>query len=153
MKRGLIAEAFEKAGIVSCKIQAGDLWTVHDDIITFPEDRLPTAKKTPHEHRTVAILSCKEDCEDPTHLNVLITPLSTKTDIKHKTDFLLKKGISGLRENSYVRLGLIQPVLKMDLIEPKIGTLEKDTWDSIITVLLANVGAIPRPINTNTATE
>lgn len=141
-----MARVLKRAGVTAKDIEPGDIWIVPDELVVFPEDRLPDAKKKKHKHRTVVVLSCKEDCQSIRPLTILIAPLSTKKKLKARTDFLLEKDNGNLREDSFARLGLVQPVLKTDLQrQAKIGQLNKEIFDKMIAVLLANIGVIERP--------
>ncbi len=141
--KNAIEHALENAGIPGKLIKRGDIWTIPDRIITFPTDRLPKSKRTTHDKRPVLILSCDEDLAKVRPLTALISPLSTVKD-KSATDFMLSAGTANLKEDSVVRLGLIQPILKIDLKE-KIGDLQLPVLDQIMTVLLCNLGILQRP--------
>ena len=139
-------EAFTDVGIVPPqKIKWGGIYPVPDNLIIFPEDRLPGARKTPHERRYVLVLQTQEDCDDISRLSVLIAPLGTKKRAKATTEYELP---SGMRFPSLVKLGMVQPVLKVDLTPFRPETiLDKETMKSILTVLLANVGGVERPVS------
>ncbi len=143
-----IRHAFGKAGIVRPgAIRWGGIYAMRDDLIVFPEDRLPGARKTPHEYRSILVLQCQTDCDDPNLRTVLIAPLSTKKRIRERFDHELAAGTGNLRSDTLVKLAMVQPVLKVDL-EPfrMVGDLPMETMRDIITVLLANVGGILRPV-------
>jgi len=99
---------------------------------------------TKHKFRSVVILSAEEDCQDPTHITLLVAPLSTKTKIKKRTDFLIKKEQGKLKEDSVVRLGIIFPILKVDLIKRE-SSLPIEIFEKLQAVLLANLGIMSRP--------
>lgn len=73
---------------------------------------------------------------------VLGMPISTKVEYKRETDFLLSKSLSGLKFDSVVIVGLIQPILKSDL-QKKAGKIDKFTLEKIQRLLLINLGIIP----------
>lgn len=141
--KNAIEKALEDAGIFGEIIKRGDIWIISDSIVTFPTDRLPKSKRTTHEKRPVLVLSCDEDLAKVRPLTALISPVSTVKD-KAATDFMLPAGTAGLKEDSMVRLGLIQPILKIDLKE-RIGNVEPTILDQIMTVLLCNLGVLQRP--------
>ncbi len=130
--------------MTSKEIHQGEVWRIPDALIVFPEDRLPKPKRTRHKFRSVVILSAEEDCQDPTHITLLVAPLSTKIKIKKKTDFLIKKEEGKLKEDSAVRLGLIFPILKAELIKRE-SFLPIKILEKLQTVLLANFGILSRP--------
>lgn len=141
--KSAIEKALEDAGISGETIKRGDIWIISDSIITFPTERLPRSKRTHHEKRPVLVLSCDEDLAKVRPLTALISPVSTVKD-KAVTDYMLPAGTAGLKEDSMIRLGLIQPILKIDLKE-RIGNLEPSILDQIMTVLLCNIGVLQRP--------
>jgi len=137
-----LARALEDAGISGRVIKRGDIWTIADDLITFPEARLPKGKRKKHDERPVLILSSDEDLNNIRPLTALISPLSTVMQ-KAVTDFIIRAGTGGLSQDSVVRLGLIQPILKVDL-KLRIGNIGPDTLDQVTTVLLSNLGVVSR---------
>jgi len=100
---------FDRVGISGKKIHPGEIWTVANENIVFPETRLPGFKETEHETRPVIILSCQEDCNNPLNVIVLICPLTTRTDIVSPTDCLLSRIEGSVEKESLAHLGLIQP--------------------------------------------
>jgi hypothetical protein len=138
-----LKDAFTDVGIVPPqKIKWGGIYPVPDNLINFPEDRLPGARKTPHERRYVLVLQTQEDCDDISRLSVLIAPLGTKKRAKATTEYELP---SGMRFPSLVKLALVQPILKKDLDPFRAEiVLPKDIMKDILTVLLANVGGVER---------
>jgi hypothetical protein len=140
-----LKDAFSDAGIVPPqKIKWGGIYPIPDSLIVFPEDRLQGARKTSHINRYVLVLQCQEDCDDSVRRSILIAPLSRKKQAKDVTDYELP---SGLKFPSLVRLGLVQPVLKIDLAPFRPETiLNKDIMKDIATVLAANVGGIERHV-------
>lgn len=140
--KNVIDRALEDAGIPREIIKRGDVWLITDSIITFPTDRLPRSKRTTHDKRPVLVLSCDDDLANIRPLTAIISPFSTIKD-KAVTDFMLHAGTAGLKEDSIVRLGLVQPILKTDLKE-KIGNVDSAILDQIITVLLCNLGVLQR---------
>ena len=140
--KGQIEKALHDAGITEKVIKRGDVWVISDELIIFPEERLPKGKRTKHNERPALILSCEEDLTSIRPLTAIISPLST-VKIKAVTDFILSAGTGGLLEDSVARLGLIQPILKIDL-NRKLGTIGSDILDQIMTVVLCNLGVLQR---------
>ncbi len=103
-----------KAGLLTQKIQQFDVFSVPDDLIDFPEQKLGQ-KRQKHEKRFVIVLQNDKDNGDPSIRIITVAPLSTKLE-HHRLDYrLYKKNHSFLREDSYIRIRHIQPVLKIDL--------------------------------------
>ncbi len=111
---GALADQLKQAGITSKQIQQFDVFSVPDDVINFPEERLGKTR-TKHPMRLVIILQNDQDNNDPTIKIATIAPLSTSKDY-HRLDYLLKKlDHPFLRDDSYIRVRHIQPILKNDL--------------------------------------
>lgn len=89
------------------------------------------------------MLSCEEDCRDPQAITAIICPLTTRTDIVHQSDCFLSPVEGSVKEESLAHLGFMQPILKVELIEKK-GQLTKEQFDLVRTVMLMNLGFIPR---------
>ena len=138
-----IEDVFKKSGISSAEIHQGEVWRIPDNLLSFPEDRLPKPKRTKHIFRSVVILSAEEDCQDPTHITLLVAPLSTKTKIKKRTDFLIKKEEGKLKADSVVRLGVIFAILKVELIKREC-LLSAKIFEKVQAVLLTNLGIVHR---------
>lgn len=139
--------AFTNAGIVQPgSIKRGGVYMVRDELVVFPEDRLPGAKRTRHEHRYVLVLQCQEDCDAPDIPTVLVAPLSTRKRVKSRFDYELSHGTANLREDDYVKLALVQPMLKTELVK-RVGIVDLAKMHDVVTVLLANIGGIRRPID------
>lgn len=112
--KGSFADQLRAAGISSKQIQQFDVFSIDDTVITFPEERLNQTRRA-HEKRFVIILQNNKDNTDPTIKIVTIAPLSTRSQ-HHRLDFLLKKQDNQfLRDDSYIRIRHIQPILKTDL--------------------------------------
>ena len=141
-----IKNAFSRLGITGRKIQRGEIYLIADDLIVLPETRLPSKpRREPHESRPVLILQTNSDNDDPLYPIILVAPLSHRIDLQDQRDFKLSAGQAGLEHDSIVQLGLIQPVLKIDLQEEALGKVDDITMDDIDAVLAANLGLIERP--------
>ena len=140
---GSFADAFRRAGVSAVGLIHGSVCLIKDELIAFPEERLPKAKRTKHPIRTVLVLSCDEDCKDPFRHSVLVAPISSSIN-KARTDFPVGAGARGLARNSFVRLGHIQPALKVD-IKATLGMLDDEMMAQIHAVIMANLGIISRP--------
>ncbi len=141
MNSELFKDALKKAGIVSKKINPGDLWLVSDELISYPKERLPGRKRTSHESRIVVVLTGKEYCQRPDLVCILVAPLSSQTETRSTSDFFIKKGVGGLDKDSIVCLDAINPLLKIDL-KHRVGTLNVRTLDQLRTTLLVNLGIL-----------
>ncbi len=141
-----IKNALRRHGITGRRIQRGEIYWIADDLIVLPETRLPSKPgREPHESRPVLVLQTNFDNDDPLYPIILVAPLSRRVDLQDQRDFKLLAGQAGLEHDSIVQLGLIQPVLKIDLQGEALGKVDDITMDDIDAVLAANLGLIERP--------
>jgi len=142
----LLRDAFERIGITGKHIERGEIYLVPDELIEFPEERIPSRpSRTIHEQRPVLILQTNADNAEPLYPIVLIAPLSHRVDLQDKRDYKLKAGQGGLKQDSLVHLGLVQPILKTELQGDAIGKLDTLAINDIDAILAANLGLIERP--------
>ncbi len=90
------------------------------------------------------ILQTNVDNAEPLYLIVLVAPLSHRVDLKGEQDYWLKAGQGGLKQDSIVHLGLVQPILKTELQGDAIGKLDTLAMNDIDAILAANLGLIER---------
>ncbi len=127
---GSLKDQFLKAGLTTQEIQQFDVFTIPDDLIAFPEQRL-NQKRQKHEKRFVIVLQNDKDNKDPIIRIVLVAPLSTKKE-HHRLDYpLYKKNHLFLPQESYIRIRHIQPILKIDL-KTKWGNISQEEIRSAI---------------------
>jgi mRNA-degrading endonuclease toxin of MazEF toxin-antitoxin module len=112
---GTLADALKSAGHTKIQPSQYDIFSVSDDAIDFPEERLGQGR-TRHENRLVIILQNNKDNHDPTIKICTIAPLSTRKHF-YRFDYLLKKlpNHTFLKSDSFIRIGHVQPILKKDL--------------------------------------
>lgn len=139
-------DAFKRAGITGKKIKRGEIYLFSDKWIVLPKTRIPSQPpRIEHPERLVLILQSDSDNDDVSYPIILIAPLSHRTDLKDDKDYELHKGDGGIWMDSLVQLGLIQPVLKIELIGNPIGELDTVTMNEINAIIAANLGLIERP--------
>lgn len=142
----MLQDAFEHVGITGKHIERSEIYWVPDELIHLPEERIPSRpSRTMHEQRPVLILQPDVDNAEPLYPIVIVAPLSRRVDLKGKQDYKLKAGQGGLKQDSIVHLGLVQPILKTDLQGEAIGKLDALAMNDIDAVLAANLGLIERP--------
>jgi mRNA-degrading endonuclease toxin of MazEF toxin-antitoxin module len=121
---GTLAEQLKALGVTSKSIQQFDVYSIPDEAITFPEERLTQTRKK-HEKRLVIVLQNNSDNDDPLIKIVTIAPLSTNPQ-HHRLDYLLKKSNHQFLPNdSYIRTRHIQPILKKELT-PRWGNVSQN---------------------------
>lgn len=142
----MLRDALKHVGITGKHIERGEIYLVPDELIGFPKDRIPSQPtRTIHEQRPVLILQTDADNAEPLYLIVLVAPLSHRIDLKGEQDYKLKTGQGGLKQDSLVHLGLVQPILKTELQGDAIGKLDTLAMNDIDAILAANLGLIERP--------
>ena len=111
---GNLADQLKTAGFSRKGIHQFDVFSINDKIVVFPEERLKQSRTT-HPRRPVIVLQNDRDNNDPLIKIVTIAPLSTGKEF-HRYDYLLtRKENTFLRDDSYIRIRHIQPILKIDL--------------------------------------
>ena len=124
-------------------VDCGAIYYVPDEIIQIPSERMPSSgERNLHEGRPFLVVQGQSFCADLDSPTVLGMPLSSKVEYKRETDFLLLKSLSGLKFDSVVIVGLLQPILKSDL-QKKAGKIDKFSLEKIQRLLLINLGIIP----------
>lgn len=138
--------AFRQVGVTGRRFERGQVYLIKDEVVAFPEERLPARQERQrHESRPVLILQSDADNDDPLYPSVLVAPISHRVELQDHRDFRLQANQAGLEFDSIVHLGLVQPVLKVDLESNPLGKIDPLTMDSIDAVLAANLGLIERP--------
>lgn len=135
-----IRDAFTKAGVKVRAVRPGEIYLVKDERVHIPETRLPGKKREKHEWRPVLIIQCKEDAQDRFCVTTIIAPFSHRVDLKRAQDLELPRAETGLDYDSILRLGLIQPILKVELSDKPEGRLSKERMEEVLTLLARNVG-------------
>ncbi len=108
----------------------GQIWTVPDELIAIPDaDRI--GDRSPHEARSVLIVSNNRGNTNPLNPIVTVVPLSHRIDCMGPGDVQLYRGRDNLKFDSIARIRLIQPVLKADLIR-HIATISDDGKEEIL---------------------
>lgn len=102
----------------------GEIFKIKDDLIYFPEALF--AKRTYHGSRLVVITQHCRSNSNPNVWTVNVAPLSTKIEYKRDTDLEINPEEGNyIDKTSLIRLGLSQPVLKVDLEGP-VGRLTRE---------------------------
>lgn len=123
MNRSLAGQ-LKGVGITSKSISQFDVFSIPDERINFPEERLGQQRRK-HEARLVVILQNNKDNNDPIIPVILIAPLSTGRRY-HRLDYLLAKSDHAfLKSDSHIRLRYMQPILKVDL-KAKLGNISQN---------------------------
>lgn len=109
-----LGDQLKQKGLALQQINKFDIFTLKDEVIVFPEERLGQTR-TKHKNRPVIILQNDKDNNNSKIRICTIAPLSTNPQF-YRFDYLLKKSIcTFLPDDSYIRIGHVQPILKTDL--------------------------------------
>lgn len=112
--------------IIACddrEFQFGEIYLIKDDLIYFPESLF--VGRTFHEVRPVVITYHSSTNRNKHIWTINIAPISSQVDFRRDTDLPIDP-VPGnhIDRKSLIRLGLSQPVLKVDLDGP-VGTLSR----------------------------
>lgn len=99
----------------------------------FPDEELYGRKK--HDNRPVVVVQDNYYNNYPLFKIITIAPISTKDKYKTNLDIELKEKINGVLCNSYIRLYLIQPILKIHLLN-HINKLSDEKIDELKAALI-----------------
>lgn len=124
-----IADELKKSGFV--QISPGEVWTVKDSIVIFPEERAGH-QRTKHHRRFVLVLSNEWICAALDCPCVQVAILSHLNDFRSTAETEIKRtSQNGLEQDSRILLGHGQPLLKTDL-EKRIGKLSLSEWEDVL---------------------
>jgi mRNA-degrading endonuclease toxin of MazEF toxin-antitoxin module len=130
-----LADALKQVGFSSFSGVPGDVWLVEDADVVIPETKRENRKLHPNG-RTCVILSNDTLCADPMYTIVVIAPTSHRVDLKDASDFpIFASGSNGLRQDTLIMLGHVQPVRKSSLFR-KIGFLSLKEWEEMLNHLV-----------------
>lgn len=118
----------------------GEIWVAKDEVVSIPDSEI--TGRTVHATRPVVILSDYEDNFNPDYPMVLVAPMCSwnpPVTTKELSDVEVKPE-DGVRRHSLVRVGLIQPILKVYL-ERQVGELCVDALNRVLATLDVILGA------------
>lgn len=131
-----LSDELKKSGLV--QISPGEVWTVRDSIVIFPEERAGH-QRTKHGKRFVLVLSNDWICAALDCPCVQVAILSHLNDFRSTAEIQIKKTDSnGLEHDSRVLLGHSQPLLKTDL-EKRMGKLSLTEWEEVLRKVYWNI--------------
>lgn len=121
------------------KFNYGEIFQIKDNLIRFPEDGY--IKRTKHENRLVVVCHHVKTNSDQRHWSVLIAPCSSQVDYQNPSDLKISPNeMNRIDRDTLIRLGMSQPVLKMDLVGP-LGKLS-DEESSLLSNLQLKLAGI-----------
>lgn len=102
------------AGLSNKYFEFGQVYWYDDSKLVFPDEEL-IGERDIHDRRPVLIIQDSHYNNNPTLKVISVAPISSKGKFKSRLDYELKASIEPVKEDSFVRLYLIQPVLKIGL--------------------------------------
>lgn len=102
----------------------GQVWLVRDEDVHMPDASIGSGRMM-HEFRPVVVVSNNGQNSNAYYPMVTIAPCSTRVDKKQKHDIQLFPGRDGVNEVCVIRVGLLQPCLKIDLCK-YLGMVSED---------------------------
>lgn len=122
------------------QFKQGEIWSANDQCVSIPDSEI--TGRTLHGIRPVVILSEYVDNCNPDYPLLLVAPICSKRssdDLKELSDVEVCPE-DGVRADSFVKVGLIQPFLKVYL-QRKLGELTVDALDRVLATLDVITGA------------
>lgn len=116
----------------------GGIYRLSDRLIKFPDSDAKNTR-TPHDYRTVLVMSSAVVCRSYEYACVIVAPMSHLVRFCASTDLIIQPN----RENKLnapgrVLLSYMQPVQKSD-IRQQIGVMSDDDWQNIMVALIAGI--------------
>lgn len=134
-----IGDELTKKGLSIQKFVSGEVWTLKDDVVSFP-GRNPDNVE-PWKKRRVIVMQNERDNQDGRYITVTVIPVTTRLDGETPQCLVPEAGEPGIDERSLAKVGFIQPVLKNHL-HNKLGTLHEVRIEEIRAKLAANLGLL-----------
>jgi mRNA-degrading endonuclease toxin of MazEF toxin-antitoxin module len=121
------------------EFKQGEIFIVKDELVNIPGTLLDLRGRVYHRRRPVVILYDVPSNANPNSYTVIAAPASHRTDMKREADLICFKSEGGFKQDSIIRLGLIQPFLKIDLDGP-VGRLPDNQLVDLIALMLYLLG-------------
>ncbi|MGE5483700.1 MAG: type II toxin-antitoxin system PemK/MazF family toxin [Ignavibacteriales bacterium] len=134
-----IEAQFKRLGIDRRSFRQGEIYIVKDKDVQIPDSKFTKTGRVFHENRPVVIVYDHLYNSEPTYPLVVVAPLSHDTTRKRVCDLELFAARDGVDQDCLLRLGLIQPLCKVDLEGPA-GRLDATTIDKMLALLVHLLG-------------
>ena len=127
---------------------AGQIWWVPDRLVDLGEGS--TGFRTFHDQRPVIVIQGDDIGQNRYCGSVVVMPCSSKVDLKEEWETVLEAGESALDEASVVKVHLIQPLKRSELLAQGqlVGYIDPAALQRIRFLLIFNLGvisSIPKP--------
>ncbi len=115
------------------EFEFGTIWTIPDEIVSIPDaDR--DGSRVEHRYRSVLIASNNQTNNDPLTPVISVILLSNRVDCLRYGDVELTQERDGVAVDSIVRVRLLQPVLKADLVK-QVARISNDASEEILLMI------------------
>ena len=115
------------------EFEFGTIWTIPDEIVSIPDaDR--DGSRVEHRYRSVLIASNNQTNNDPLTPVISVILLSHRVDCLRYGDVELTQERDGVAVDSIVRVRLLQPVLKADLVK-QVVRISNDASEEILLMI------------------
>ncbi len=141
--------AFRRGGFDNRDFKQGEIYLVGDEEIHFPDEKF--TGRTRHDDRPVVVVTNHPSSGDPTYPLVLVAPLSHRVEFKREVDLEVLASAEHVEQDSLIRLGLIQPVCKVDLRGP-VARLSSGKVDEMLALVIEMLGVDLQQDQEDTAT-
>lgn len=119
--------------------EQGDIWIIRDNLLAIPD--ADVQGRVIHSSRPVIILHETPLNSSPTFPTVMVVPLSHELSFKKSCDLELHPEEGSVVKPCLARLGLAQPVLKIDLFELR-GKLTDQQLKDLLTMQVLHLGLL-----------
>lgn len=124
---------FHKLNVTPRSFQAGGIYLTKDlDVL------MPGRKHIKDKPRLVIVMGNQQNLEDPLEPIVNVIPITTVNG-ESRQDLPVNAGTANLDKDSYLKAGMIQPILKTDL-GTCIGVMDEPDFDRVKSTVLMNLG-------------
>lgn len=132
-----LSSALKASGIDPRVFEQGEVYLAVDSDVKIPDEAI--TGRTTHPKRPVVIVYNHSTNQNPLYPVVMAAPLSHDTSKKRETDLEVFAREDGVVSDSLLRLGLIQPFLKVDLEGP-VAKLSEQRIIQMLSLILHLLG-------------
>jgi mRNA-degrading endonuclease toxin of MazEF toxin-antitoxin module len=128
-----IRAQFKALNIPPRSFQAGGVYLTKD-----PNVLMPGRNHIEDKPRLVIVMGNQQILENPLEPVISVIPITTVNSDSGQ-DLQVNAGTANLNKNSYLKTGMIQPILKTDL-DKCIGVMDDPTFEQLKSTVLMTLG-------------
>lgn len=129
-----LREKFAELNISAESFQAGTIYETRD-----LEVKMPGRAVIEDKPRLVVVLGSKKNIENPLEPLISVVPITKSYNAETLQDLPVSAGTGNLNYDSFLKAGMIQPMLKKDLTS-QIGILDGETFMDLKAMIYMNLG-------------